>query len=198
VQRQPPSARARLAEKLAALYVGLFVTLGGDCVAERSRAEPSSPPPPPPPPPQQATAQGMLSHERSWVEPSVVLGFAQRLVESRHSHFAWDPLFANADAAAERAVGTDDWCPSGLPEHTWADEVLDAAESDRTVLQTLHHLATQAVELLRQLPPDVCELMAGNYVEEAAWLVLSMARSPSSPRSEGAVRRLLHLMEECM
>jgi hypothetical protein len=88
-----------------------------------------------------------------------------------------------------------DWCPSGLPEASWGNAAIHHKRA-RTVEKRLWQLAAEAVQLVRKLPPDTQELIAGNYVEESAWLILSMAR-PEQGR-HGAVRRLLYLLSECL
>ena len=75
----------------------------------------------------------------------------------------------------------DDWCPAGI-EPRWPAAVVDAVYSD----------AAAAATLVRQLPPDVAEMIAGNYLEESGWVLLSGARAEGS-----VVRRLLFLFAEC-
>ena len=66
-----------MAEKIASVYIGLFVTrLAGSASGE--------------------TAAGVSARE---VEPGAVLDFAQRLVDGRHSHFEGDPFFTDVDGS---------------------------------------------------------------------------------------------------
>lgn len=211
--------RRRLSEKVAMVYVGMFVTLGEgfstDPIDLRTRthflagndqqqanADPLDR--------VDAVAHGKSIIEDTKVKPQLVLDFAQRLVDNRYAHFEDDPLFAedSADGSVDDAIsGEEDhrnddpeekrawgWCPSGLPESDWANQVVD--KRGRSRLKRLWMLAAQAVQLVRKLPPDMQELIAGNYVEESAWLILSMAY-PAQGR-HGAIRRLLYLLSECL
>eukprot|EP01043_Picozoa_sp_COSAG02_P049134 COSAG02_NODE_4906_length_4847_cov_7.816133_7_plen_239_part_00 len=211
-RRETPSElreRRRLSEKIAMAYIGMFVTLGGGFSAKSTSSEKA----------RQVSekqhdgydlALEKRSIDAAAVQPHVVLDFAQRLVDNRHTHFEHDPLFADdatVDATSDMSSQVEstfedeeeerswDWCPSGLPEPSWANAAIHHKHG-RTVEKRLWHLAAEAVQLVRKLPPDTQELMAGNYVEESAWLILSMAR-PEQGR-HGAVRRLLYLLSECL
>lgn len=177
-------ARWRLAEKIASVYIGMFVTR----LADFEQGE---------------TAGGVSGGgaSRREVEPGVVLDFAQRLVEGRHSHFEYDPFFTAAPDGSileqEEARGWE-WCPSGLPDGSWATVVVDTGGSTR--LDALRKLARQAVDLVRQMPADAREMIAANYVEESAWMILGLARPKVSDDGEGggAVKRLMYLLAECL
>jgi hypothetical protein len=193
--------RRRLSEKIAMAYVGMFVTLGDGFSAKSTGSEQER---------QIDLAQEGSSIGNAKVKPDLVLDFAQRLVDNRHAHFEYDPLFADdatvgaaSDATGQGDFERDDeederswdWCPSGLPEQSWANAAIHHKHG-RTVEQRLWVLAAEAVQLVRKLPPDTQELTAGNYVEESVWLILSMAR-PAQGRY-GAVRRMLYLLSECL
>lgn len=194
--------RRRLSEKIAMVYIGMFVTIGDGFSAEsiRSRALRKDP--------QQMNVpqdgdNGFAERQGTAVDPHLVMGFAQRLVENRYEHFEFDPLLVDDAAAGAGESNRDNdeaeerawnWCPSGLPEPGWANAVEE--NHGRTRLQHLWMLAAEAVQLVRKLPPDTQELIAGNYVEESAWLILSMAW-PAQGR-HGSVRRLVYLLSECL
>lgn len=182
--------RRRLSEKIAMVYVGMFVTLG-DGFSEESMSAKTHP-----------------HVQNNEVKPHLVLDFVQRLVENRYAHFDHDPLFVDEFAAGGDDVRGDhnfddgedqaedrawDWCPSGLPEPSWANTVVN--NNGQTLVQHLWANAAEAVKLVRKLPLDTQELIAGNYVEESAWLILSMARPPGG--KQGPMSRLVYLLSEC-
>lgn len=195
--------RRRLSEKIAMVYVGMFVTIGDGFSAESIHLGARKTDPDQMNVLFQGSDDGYVEGQSTVVNPRFVLDFAQRLVENRYEHFNYDPLFVDDAAAGDGEFDRDadeteerawNWCPSGLPESAWANAVAD--NHGRTWLQHLWMLAAEAVQLVRKLPPDTQELIAGNYVEESAWLILSMAR-PAQGRY-GSVRRLVYLLSECL
>ena len=141
--------RRRLSEKIAMAYVGMFVTLG-DGFSGKSNVSGKK-------------RQIDLAPEESkigetMVKPQLVLDFAQRLVDNRHAHFEYDPLFADDATVTAASDATDqghsehndaeeerswDWCPSGLPESSWANAPIHHKHG-RTVEQRLWKLAAEA------------------------------------------------------
>jgi len=122
---------------------------------------------------------------RPWselVDQGRVLEYVQRLVENRHSHFDLDTMLVGSEEGLGSLETDDDWCPAGV-EPRWPAAVVDAVYSD----------AAAAAALVRQLPPDVAEMIAGNYLEESGWLLLSGAGAAGG----SVVRRLLFLFAEC-